>query len=244
MRLKQKFKIFKQLKTWKALDYVPTKLLTSNKKSWKSFLTGYSISSNKKLAKESKISTSSIIKTRRWDFTRKLYKNGLELKRYYYHIFDHAIRNKTLKHIRFYESKKHNENNFINTSLYLIKPNFRLDILLWFLGFANSVYESRNFIFAKNLCLNNNLNPSPNNQVCAGDIISLNFKKSLTFKKIDTKKSQLQHKFAFFCEVDYYSKNIIITNDFSGMLKSYENPQVFHKKLDIRKFISYLKREY
>lgn len=244
MRLKQKFKIFRQLKTWKALDYIPTRVLASNKKSWKAFLSAYSISNSQKLIKESKISTNSIVKTRRWDFTRKLYKNGLELKRYYYHIFDHAIRNKTLKRIRLQDSKKHNENNFINTSLYLTKPNFRLDILLWVLGFSNSVYEARNLIFSRNFCLNENHNPSPNNQVCAGDLISSAFRKNLTFKKIEKKKVDLQSKFSFFCEVDYYAKNVIITNDFSGLLKSSENPQVFHKKLDIRKFISYLKREY
>lgn len=244
MRLKQKYKLFKQLKQWRALDYLPTKLFTSNKKSWKAFLATYNVTKANKLIKESKLTTNSVVKTRRWDFNRKSYKNGLELKRYYYHIFDNVIRNKTLKRIYLHESKKYKENNFINNSLYLIKPNFRLDILIWILGFANSVYEARNLIVSKNLYLNNNRNPNPNNQLKNGDIVSLNFRKDLTFKKIDKKKKNFQNKFAFFCEIDYYTKSIVMVSDFSNMLKSYENPQVFHKKLDIRKFISYLKREH
>ena len=47
-----------------------------------------------------------------------------------------------------------NSSNFINNVLYLLKPNFRLDILLGSLGFFNSVYESRNAIFSRNVLLN------------------------------------------------------------------------------------------
>lgn len=244
MRLKQKYKLFKQLKHWKALDYIPVKLFASNKKSWKTFLSTYSQIKNNKLVKEAKLSTNSIVNIRRWDFNRKSYKNGVELKRAFYHIFDSIIRNKTLKRIRLYESKKYKQNNFINNSLYLIKPNFRLDILLWSLGFTNSVYEARNLIFSRNLYLNKNRNANPNNQVKTGDIISVKFNKELTFKKLEAKKINFKNKFNFFCEVDYYTKNIIIISDFLTMLHSYENPQVFYKKLDIRKFVSYLRREY
>lgn len=244
MRLKQKFKIFKQLKNWKNAEYFPTKLFTTSKKSWNSLLSSYNIQKNNQLIKESKASLNSIVKVKRWGFNRKLYKNGLEAKRYYYHIFDYIIRNKNLKQIYLRESKKYKENNFINAGLYLVKPNFRLDILVWLLGFTNSVYESRNFIFTRNLFLNHNNKPNPGNLVKTGDIISLDFNKDLTFKKINKKNIYFKNKFFFCCEVDYYSKNIIVVNDFSNMLKSYDNPQVFFKRLDIRKFVSYLKREY
>ena len=244
MRLKQKFKIFKQLKHWKNADYFPTKLFTTTKKSWKTLLSTYNVQKSNKLLKESKISLNSIVKVKRWDFNRKLYKNGLEIKRYYYHLFDYIIKNKILKRIYLKESKKYKENLFINAGLYLVKPNFRLDILLWSLGFVHSVYESRNFIFSKNTLLNKNKNPNPGNLLKTGDIISVNFKKDLTFKKINKKKIFFKNKFFFFCEVDYYTKNIVIVNDFSNMLKSYDNPQVFFKRVDIRKFVSYLKSEY
>lgn len=244
MRLKQKFKIFKQLKHWKNADYYPAKLFTTTKKSWKSILSSYTLTKRNKLIKESKASLNLILKAKRWDFNRKLYKNGLELKRYYYHIFDYIIRNKTLKRNYLIESKKYKENNFINSSLYLVKPNFRLDVLLWSLGFAHSVYESRNLIFSRNLLLNQNRNPNPGNLLNTGDIISIDFKEDLTFKKINKKKIYFKNQFSFFCEVDYYTKNVVVVSDFSNMLKSYDNPQVFFKKLDIRKFVSYLKREY
>ena len=245
MRLKQKFKIFKQLKQWKNADYFPNKLIKTNKKSWKAVLFGYNEKKVAQLTTQCKTNLNSIVKVKRWDFNRKLYKNGLELKRYYYHIFDHIIRNKILKRIYLLESPKYKENNFINTSLYLIKPNYRLDVLLWILGFTNSVYESRNTIFRSNIQLNLNKHPNPGNILNTGDIVSIsNFNKELTFKNIYQKRVYFQKQFNFFCEIDYYTKTIIITNDFSNILQTYENPQIFFKKLDIRKFVSYLKREY
>jgi len=245
MRLKQKFKIFKQLKQWKNADYFPTKLFKTNKKSWKTLLATYSTNKNTSLINQTKISLNTIVKIKRWDFIRKTYKNGLELKRYYYHLFDYIIRNKNLKRIYLNESKKYKEDNFITTGLYLLKPLFRLDILLWSLGFFNSVYEARNSIFSKNIGLNLNKHPQPNNILTTGDIVSfLSFNKNLTFKKINQKKFFFKKHFFFFCEIDYYTKNIIIVNDFSNIIKSYDNPQIFYKKLDIRKFITYLKREY
>ena len=245
MRVRQKFKIFKQLKHWKNIDYFPIKLFKTNKKSWKTLLSTYSVSKNNKLLSQSKISLNSIIKVKRWDFIRKSYKSGLELKRYYYHLFDYTVRNKILKRIYLNESKKYNEDKFITTGLYLLKPIFRLDILLWSLGFFHSVYEARNYIFSKNIFLNSNKSPQPGNILNSGDIISLlNFKKNLNFKKIIQKKKFFKKQFYFFCEIDYYTKTIIIINDFLNIIKSYDNPQVFFKKLDIRKFVTYLKREY
>jgi ribosomal protein S4 len=244
MRLKQKFKIFKQLKHWQNANYFPTKLFTTTKKSWKLLLSTYNINKNKKILKKSKFLLNSIVKVKSWDFNRKSYKAGLEIKRYYYHIFDSIIKNKILKRIYLNFSKKYKENNFINHGLYLVKPNFRLDLLIWLVGFSNSVYEARNFIFSRNILLNHSKNPNPSNLVNTGDIISVNFIKDLTFKKINKKKIYFKNQFTFFCEVDYYAKNIIIVNDFSDMLKSYDNPQIFFKKVDIRKMVTYLKREY
>lgn len=245
MRIKQKFKIFKQLKNWKITEYFPIKLFKTKKKSWKTLLLSYSALKNTKLLNQSKITLNSIIKLKRWDFIQKSYKNGLEIKRYYYHLFDYIIKNKILKRIYLYESRKYNKDNFITSGLYLLKPIFRLDLLLWFLGFFNSVHEARKFIFSKKIILNKNKLPQPNNILNTGDIIKLPFfNKNLTFKKINQKKIFFKKQYYFFSEIDYYTKNIIIINDFSNIIKSYDNPQIFFKKLDIRKFITYLKREY
>lgn len=245
MRLKQKFRVFKQLKHWKNADYFPTKLLKTNKKSWKTLLSTYNAQKKNQLIKESKVKLNSVIQTKRWDFNRKLYKNGLELKRYYYHIFDYVIRNKILKRIYLKEATKYKESNFINNVLYLLKPNFRLDILLWSLGFFNSVYESRKLICSRNVLLNTNKKPNPNNIVNNGDIISIvPFRKDLTFRNISKKKIFFKKQFYLFCEIDYYTKTIVVVNDISNIMQSYDNPQVFFKRLDIRRFVSYLKREY
>lgn len=245
MRLKSKFKILKQLKHWKNAEYYPSKLFKTNKKSWKTILSSYSDKKGLSVNSVPKLNLNSIVNVKRWDFNKKLYKQGLELKRYYYHIFDYIIKSKLLKKIYLNESKKFNENNFINASLYLLRPNYRLDVLLWSLGFTNSIYEARNTIFGSNVLLNSNTNPNPNNVLKTGDIVSVkSYSKKLTFKDVSQKRVYFQKQFNFFCEIDYYSRTLIVTHDFSNIIQSYDNPQVFFKKLDIRKFVSYLKREY
>ena len=245
MRLKPKFKIFKQLKNWQNTDYFPTKLSKTTKKSWKTVISTYNDIKQKNLISESKLNLNSTVKIKRWEFNKKAYKTGLEIKRYYYHLFNHIIRNKYLKQIYLNKAKKYKQNNFCNTTLYLIAPTFRLDILLWSLNFFNSTYEARNNIFNKNVFLNINKQLHPNEVVKSGDIISLkNFNKNLTFKKLYNKNLHFKKQFYNFCEVDYYTKNLVIIKDIKNILQTYQNPQTFYKKLDIRKFITYLKNEY
>ena len=250
MRLKPKFKIFKQLKYWPSIDYFPKKLFTTKKKSWRILFSSYKqkfrLKKNKKqIHKNFKITPKPAIQLRRWSYQRNFYKQGLLVKRLYYHTFNSNIKNKILNQRYLNATLKYNQNLFINSMIYFIKPNFKLDILLWVLGFFHSTYEARNSIFYKNIILNTNKMPHPNNMLFAGDIISIiPFKKNLTFKNIIQKKIVLQVKFNFFCEVDYYTKTIILINDFSNTLQSAENPQLFFKKIDVRNFISYLKREH
>ena len=245
MRLYKKFKVFKQLRTWHNLDYIPIKLIKTQKKSWKMFLSTYKSSIQKQRMHDSMADVKPVIKSKHWDFNKKAYKNGLDIKRYYFHIFDHIIRNKTLKRIKDKECNHYKQNMFVNTLLYLFKPTLRLDILLWTLGFYNSIYEARKNILLRKILLNTNKNPHPNNTLNSGDIINImNFSKELSFKDINSKKIYLKKKFKFFCEIDYYSKTVIVINDFIDVLQSNDNPQIFFNGLDIRKFISYLKREY
>lgn len=246
MRLKQKFKIFKQIKNWKKLDYFPSQLLKTNKKSWQLLLASYNKVKAKLLLQESINTLSTIIKTKRWDLNRKAYKKGLDLKRLYYHFYNFSVKNKYLKKNYFLNAKKYKQNLFVNTSLLLLKPKFRLDILLWSLGFFNSIYESRNFIYNKYIILNSINYTQVNKIVNIGDIITVNLKptKHLNFKENNSKKIMISKNFNFFCEIDYYTKNIIIINSFSNIIKTYDNPQIFYKKLNILKLISYLKCEY
>ena len=88
MRLKPKFKIFKQLKNWQNTDYFPTKLSKTTKKSWKTVISTYNDIKQKNLISESKLNLNSTVKIKRWEFNKKAYKTGLEIKRYYYHLFN------------------------------------------------------------------------------------------------------------------------------------------------------------
>lgn len=245
MRLRQKYKLFKQLKTWKLFNYIPNKLLSTNKKSWKALLATYSEKKLTSLHLKNQTKLMTAVKIKRWDFNRKSYKQGLEQKRYYYHLFDSIIRNKILK--KFYSKLSHKYNNslFVNNIIYLLQPMYRLDVLLWALQFNNSVYESRKIIFNNEVLVNKHLKVHPNKMLTTGDIIQFSrFNKNLTLTNISRKTKQIQHVLNLFCEIDYYTKSIIIVKDIKDVITSHDNPQIFFNKLNIQKFISHLKREY
>jgi len=245
MRLKAKYKVIKQLKNWKNLDTFPKKLVQTNKKSWKAYTSSFTLDKCKNLIVENSNKLIQLVPARRWEFSKKTYKNGLELKRYYYHLFDFAIRNKVIKTNIHLLSKKYKQSLYLGSLLYLVKPYFRADILLWSIGLLNSVYEARNYIFNKKILLNQQIKFHPNYILKSGDLLTFKFfNENLTFKKIMLKKIVCSPQFFFFCEIDFYAKNLIIVNDLTNLRKSYDNPQVFYKKVDIRRFLTYLKSEY
>ena len=245
MRIKLKFQKFKQLKNWKILNYIPLKILNSKKKIWKAKAISIDKQYKSSILKNNTVSLNIISPTKKWEFNSKNYKIGLDLKRYFYHLFDNGIRNKILKNYFLNLTKKYNQNIFINFSIFLLKPNYQLDILLSTIGFFKSIYESRKYILNKRIKLNEKFNSNPRYQVKLGDIITFNDYNIKILKNNLKKKNLILNKqFFTFCEIDFYNKNLIIISDFLENIHSYENPQLFFKKFDIKKFITYLKREY
>jgi len=245
MRLRQKYKLFKQLKQWKMFKYIPQKLLLTKKKLWKTLLANYSDKKLKLLHLKAQNKLNTSVKIKRWEFNRKSYKQGLDQKRYYYHMFDSAIKNKLLKNYYFKLSQKYNNSLFINNVIYLLQPVYRIDILLWLLRFTNSIYEARNIVFNKRILLNNNHKLHPSRSLVTGDIIQVkSFNKDLVFDKLSKKQKELQMSLNLFCEIDYYTKSIVIVKDVKDVITSYDNPQIFFNKINIKRLISHLKREY
>jgi ribosomal protein S4 len=247
MRLKPKLKILRQINQYTSLEKYPSRLIKSNKKSWKAFVKRCSrLVKHKNFTKSLYSQPYNSVSIKQWVYLNKLYSTGLKTKRVFYHIFDYGIRNSYLKRISNNLLSKSKKSLLVSYFYLLLKPSYRLDILLTLLGFSNSIYEAKNLINYQYVQLNTSINRVyPAYETKLGDIIQIpHFLKQKSFSDLLSKQIKLKKSLNLFCEVDYYTKTIIIIHSFQEVLKSHVNPQVFFKKFDIRIFLTYLKREY
>lgn len=140
-----------------------------------------------------------------WEKIKKYYKKGLEAKNLLNCAYESTVKTKFIyKNI----DKTLIRKNLI-TNL-LIKPQFRLNVLLWKLKIFSSSYESKQVI-NNNLVLINGTSVKSNYYVKKGDIISfkLDVEKKFFFLN-SVKKYSLNESFLTFIELDYYTKTIIV----------------------------------
>jgi ribosomal protein S4 len=100
----------------------------------------------------------------------------------------------------------------------LLKPEFRLDILLWRLNFFESSYQARQAINEKKVKVNQK-RVAGNFFLSKGDIIS--FSHSFNFKNLDisekiNKNTQSDTVFSF-VEVDYYSNTVVVIKNLKDL---------------------------
>ncbi len=141
---------------------------------------------------------------------KKYYKVKLQTKKYISSLFDSAVDFKSKK---IFKLKK----DLI--CFYLVKPLFRVDILLWYLNYFGSSFEARQNINNKKVIINGD-RVKANYYIKKGDIISLNSK--LSFEKThtynNTKKKYIRNKMFFsFLEFDYYTNTIIVLKDLKDL---------------------------
>lgn len=132
-----------------------------------------------------------LTKIKIWGRVKKSFKNSLYQKNYLRCRFDSNIK----------LSK-----NLIFT---LLKYQLKIDILLWFLGFFFSIYETKKNIFLGNILVNSKICFNTKKLLKRGDII--------TFKQINFKinlNRKTKEIFSSFLEIDYYTKTIVIVEDF------------------------------
>jgi ribosomal protein S4 len=137
----------------------------------------------------------------------KNYKNALLLKQSIFTFNDQSISLSFFKKIL----KKEKVHNTLILGC-LIKPFFRLDIILWRLNFFSSIYSARQAIFNGSIEINFQKNKSIK-FLKKGDIITMCYSSSiLTFKFIDT------FFFLFpFLELDVYTNTIVIIKNISEL---------------------------
>ena len=156
------------------------------------------------------------VRTKAFIKLRSIFKLNLQAKRHYKQLFDNAISLQRLNLLRsnFYKTK------FTNT---LIKPYFKLDILLWKLHFYNSCYEAQQCI-NNGLILVNDIKVKPHFFLKKGDIIKIGLSNSFSFnmqKRIRDTLLVLSKDSIFFpfLEIDYYTKTIVIVKGLEELSK-------------------------
>jgi ribosomal protein S4 len=198
---KQKIKkIF--LKNLKRKFFTNTQLLKSVKQNY---------SSEVKLANATKrislLNLNLQIPIKRWERIKKMHKLSLQLKTYFYQLYDNnMLYNSMKKKIFSFKGIKYQEQLFQS----LMQFEFRLDILLWRLRFFKNSYESSLFIDHSFIRVNSKV--VKNNYILkAGDIIS--FSNYFSFFSNNLKSLKKNFLFKNFLEIDYYTNTIIIVYD-------------------------------
>jgi len=150
-----------------------------------------------------------------WDRVKAKYKLGLNVKNSIYKFFDNSLSKKTLKKDLFFYKK--NEIGDIFKSI-LIKPQYRIDILLSNLNLFFSLYQARQSINS-GLILVNNKSVLSHYILRKGDVVSFknlstsHFASIKNFFKYNSKKEYL----GSFFELDHYTKTIIIIKDYTQL---------------------------
>jgi ribosomal protein S4 len=156
------------------------------------------------------------VSTRAWYRVEKYYENGRRIKSAVSSLFD-----KTLS-TRFYRKTlnlRYRSGSMSQTySNTLIRPEFRVDILLWRLSFFRSCYQASQAIYEKKVKVNGKCIKG-NFFLTKGDIITFSSSRPLSVLSVKNVKSNFlfSKKFSTFVEVDYYSNCIIVLKSFDDL---------------------------
>ena len=212
---------FKRSK-WKNLKlaFLKKKAHISKKKNYK----------NKRFIKTSFVN-SSIFKQRFSFFTKlkKTYKIGLNLKNSLYQFFDGGLSIKYLKKQCFLKKKI--------VYSFLIKPYYKLDILLWKLKFFSSIRQAHQNIKSKKILVNTKV-VNNNFFLKKGDIIHILNKNINLVKNYGLSTSFILS----FCDVDLYSYKVIILKELDTINEK-DFTLFFNDTMVLKNVIYYLKKK-
>ena len=240
MRLVSKYKNYTRVKIFS--KFIPDRISKFKRPKWKKVLRLKKLFFKKKLKRGKKKKRKVYIynplkkslRIKKWHRLKSFYREGLNLKRRFDVLFDNQFSIKNYKKISLKLQKNFRVNSFLLK--FLVKPLFRLDILLWKLKFFSSSYESSQYIKKGFVFINSS--KLLNNQyiLSYGDIVQLNGnfldKRFYTLPKINS--------FFNFIEFDYYNKSFIVIKNFEDYFSDY-CMLLFHKRLNLKKFLKYVK---
>ena len=159
---------------------------------------------SKKLNKLQIYKTNIIRICKYWFRNKNYFKKILNLKHYYFQLFDNNLSHKTLK--KNFIQERGNSLNFFYQK-YLILPNLKINILLWKLNFFKSAFEMQEFSQNKSLLLNFVQSKRNDFLLKKGDSVLL--KKRISLRQ--QKDLVIINKIFFdFIEIEYFSNHINI----------------------------------
>ena len=173
-----------------------------------------------------------VCKKWRWVYNSKNFRNILYLRNRINQYFDGVFSNSFFKKGL---EKKSSALDFVRYSY--IKPEFRLDIILWRLLFFPSPYAARIAIL-KNQILVNGVSVYFSYFLNQGDIFLVNTPIDLSSV---TKLKLRNFNFNSFVEVDYYTNTFILLQDFK-LLSVDSLPCVIRQPFKVFSHLSYLKK--
>ena len=169
MRLRSKYKNYNQLS--QPFDKFPLRILKFKNTKWKKI---QKVLSTSHLNKKKFVENFSIkVPYKTWEKINNYYKEGHKLKNSIFMLYDKAVSVSYFRSIL--------KNNTLSSTLRnmylhtLLKPEFRLDILLWRLNFFESSYQARQAINEKKVKVNQK-RVAGNFFLSKGDIVSLSIK--------------------------------------------------------------------
>lgn len=172
---------------------------------------------------------------KQWDKVQNYYKAGIQIKRKILALFDDSVK---VTRVKKELSKKTKLNNSIFLST-LVKPEFRLDILLWRLCLFSSSFSARQSINNKQITVNHKF-VAGNFYLKKGDIISFDPE---SFLKINLpsifSRIYTQQKYCTFVEIDVYSQTLVVVKDLKDLTSDDFNFFV-NEYVDLKKFRDYL----
>ena len=211
MRLQPRYKQFSKGNPF--IFDIPHKVTTFKQSKWKTFQT----KSLKRLSKNTKRKNPLIlnVKLKSWEKIKKAYKEGLNFKNAIITSFDNGLTSTFLKKQLRLPSNKSTKAILLNC---LIKPYYRIDILLAHLFFFKTVFQARQSINEGEILVNSK-KIKGNVFLKQGDIISFTSQKSEAFFYFNTYfiNKQKLHKFYSFLEYDLYTQTIVVIKNFEDL---------------------------
>lgn len=204
MRLSNRYKTFAKPNNF-IVDF-PERITRFKRSKWKFLQKKLLKTATKKIHRETSLTLKAPLHS--WDKIKTAYKTGLTFKTAITSSFDNSINSTFLKKALFNRTTKSTKDLLIKS---LIKPYFRIDILLTSLELFNTSFHARQFINDGNVLVNFKKIKS-NVFVKQGDVISFNTTRSDAFLYVPTflQNTTKYTKFYSFVEYDLYTKTIVI----------------------------------
>ena len=151
-----------------------------------------------------------------WYRVEKYYENGRRIKNAVSSTFDRSLPTKYFRKVLVLSKKSSSTPDVYSSTL--LRPEFRLDILLWRLKFFSSSYQACQAVDERRIVVNGK-QVKGNFLLSKGDVISFTSTYNLDnlCMKIVKSNTLFSRVILTFVEVDYYSSCIVIVKDLKDL---------------------------